>query len=365
MTTKRPRSKATARAGINYVRGVVESNNCIFQEIDLDNDVGNDAYIEFTLDEDATGCCIAVQIKSGTSYLSSDRTRFVLRSDQDHFKYWSNHLLPVAAVIFDPVAERAGWIDVTKFLNEHPTRVTDGPFSISIPTGRNFSTTQFGEFRDHFLSYRAEYRQGANFGLAVEKFSNLEDVEGCQDGIRSLFSFHRQSLASWYFLVSCFRFFRGHPLLNSLIGVLCHVPGHPDIFWSKRNIIEQSIRNSATALICERFGKEEVIMLLEAVGEEGFQRGTIGQAAHAIIDVVKNRNQILESVAFDADVSEDARFQALLLLIYYTQHTQDDSVLPCLRYIADYSAKFPNGSNHEILNEVSEIIREFGVVGFY
>jgi hypothetical protein len=347
------------------VRTVVESSNCIFQEIDLDNDIGNDAYIEFTLGENATGCCIAVQIKSGISYVSADRTRFVLRSDQNHFEYWSNHLLPVAAVIFDPVAQRAVWVDVTRHLGEHPRCVTDGPYSISIPATKEFSATRFREFRDHFLSYREEYRQGANFGLALEKFANPEDVEGCLDGIRALFSFHRQRLASWYYLISCFRYFNRHPLLNTLIGVLCHIPGHPDIFWGKWNIIEQSTENAATELIRERFGKDEVIMLLEAVGEGGFQRGTIGQAAHAIIGILKDRTQVLESVAFDAAVPEDARFHALLLLIYYTQHREEDSLLRCLQYIADYAAKFPNESDHQLLIEISEIIRESGGIMLY
>ncbi len=72
MTTKRQQSRATARAGVNYVRDVVEGHNCIFQEIDVENDIGNDAYIELIEREEATGICVAVQIKSGPSYVSRD-----------------------------------------------------------------------------------------------------------------------------------------------------------------------------------------------------------------------------------------------------------------------------------------------------
>ena len=120
MTTKRKTIKATSRAGINYVRNIVEAENCIFQEIDLENDIGNDAYIEFIQQEDATGCCIAVQIKSGASYMSSLGDCLILKADKNHFEYWKSHILPIGAIVFDPEGEKAVWCDVTEFLKAHP-----------------------------------------------------------------------------------------------------------------------------------------------------------------------------------------------------------------------------------------------------
>lgn len=63
MTTKRKRSQATSRDGVNFVRRLVERQNSTFQEIDLHNDLGNDAYVEFVVEENTTGCCVALQIK--------------------------------------------------------------------------------------------------------------------------------------------------------------------------------------------------------------------------------------------------------------------------------------------------------------
>jgi hypothetical protein len=87
MTTRKKLSSATARIGVNFARDIVERANCVFQEIDQHNDLGNDAYIEFVCAEEATGSCIAAQVKSGESYVKSDGS-FVLKADRAHFEYW-------------------------------------------------------------------------------------------------------------------------------------------------------------------------------------------------------------------------------------------------------------------------------------
>jgi hypothetical protein len=306
-----------------------------------------------------------VQIKSGSSYVSPDGTRHFLRSDKHHFQYWSDHLLPIAAIVYDPRTSRAAWKDVTRYLREHPESASDGPFSIPIPSTQEFCVERFPEFRDHFLAYQDEYRQEANFGLAIEKFADVDDIEGCLDGIRSLFSFHRQRFGSWFVLISSFRFFRGHPLSSTLVAVLCHIPGHPDIFWHSGNIVEQSVENAAMEMIRERFGREEMLVLLEAVDEDGFQRGSIGQAAHSIIVGVRNRNQLLESIAFDANAPEPARFHALLLLIFHTQERHRDSVTRCRNYVGRYANDFPGGDFRDVLAEIDLVLREFGAISLY
>ncbi len=362
MTTKRKRSRATEREGVNYVRGIVEAGNSTFTEIGQGNDLGNDAYIEFTLREDATGCCIVVQIKSGSSHFSRDGRRATLRGDRDHFEYWSSHLLPVGAVIFDPRKNKAAWFDVTAHLAANPEQVANGTWSISVTEPREFSAATFHEFRDHFLQYRDQYRQDAHFGRSLEKFSNLGDPEACLDGIRSLFSFHRQRLASWYFVISCFRYFRGHRLRRTLVHALCHIPGHGDIYWHDGNIIDSPTRRTASSLIRDKFGREEMLGLLEVVDEWGYERGTIGQCVHAIIDLVEDRTRILGSIAFDIDVEEEARAAALWLLIYYTQ---GDSPSEAISFIKQYIQKFPHDEHNTVLREMARIIEEHGSVAFY
>ena len=65
---KKQKTSAMERNGIEYVRSIVEKETCIFHEIALRNDFGNDAFVEIVDNEIVTGVSIALQIKSGKSY---------------------------------------------------------------------------------------------------------------------------------------------------------------------------------------------------------------------------------------------------------------------------------------------------------
>ena len=133
MTTRRKIISATAKSGVNYVRAIVESHNCIFHNIDLDNDIGNDAHLEFIENEEATGCLIATQIKSGRSYFRNRANYATVQSDRDHFEYWNSHSLQISMIVYDPVNQCAFWCDIAEFLRNHPERITDGPYTIRVP----------------------------------------------------------------------------------------------------------------------------------------------------------------------------------------------------------------------------------------
>jgi Domain of unknown function (DUF4365) len=299
MTTKRKKSKAIARSGVNYVRMVVEKYNHIFHQIDLDNDLGNDAYVEFIESEEATGSVIATQIKSGRSYFRHHPGHAVVQSDRNHFEYWHSHSLPIAMIVYNPDSGSAAWLDITDFLIHNPERIENGPYTIHIPVSLVFDEHSFASFYGHFVQYRELYRKESYFGQALQDFANTENAESCFDGLFSLFSFHRNRFATWYYLISCFRNFSGHPMLRDLIGVLCHIPGHPDIYWHRRNIIERSTQTEVRKLLASHLGRDDVILLLSQIDENGIARGTIGQAIHAIVHALDRRDAILEAIAFD------------------------------------------------------------------
>lgn len=148
MPMRRRRTAATGEQGAHYVKGVVIGHNCIFNENPLQNDLGIDAHVEFIVGEEATGCSVALQIKSGPSYRSSSG-HYVLRADRNHLDYWSSLLVPVGAMIADPDAGTAAWCDVTEYLESNPATIDSGPYTI--PAEHRFDSETFGEFRDHFL----------------------------------------------------------------------------------------------------------------------------------------------------------------------------------------------------------------------
>jgi hypothetical protein len=359
MTTKRKKSQATSRRGINFIRGLVEANNSAFQEIDLQNDLGNDAYVEFVVEEGATGCCVALQIKSGTSYRTSP-DRFAFSSDRDHFEYWASHTLPVLGVIFDPETQIAKWVDITEHLRNNTSCIEEGPYTIY--ASRDFSESSFSEFRRHCLTYRDRYLREPNFGRALESFSIREDVERCFDGLNALFAYHRQQSATWYYLISCVSNYRSHAILRPLIARLCHVPGHPDIFWSERNIVDEKVRRPALRLMKERFDREDALTMLSAIDESGVDRGTIGQCVHALVDTMDHTLEVMESIAVDKGQEERIRHSAILFAVSAAQSQSAKIALAALDRIRP---SIEDSELDAVIQWLDEGLREYGVVSLY
>lgn len=359
MTTKRKCSQSTSRDGINFVRSLVERENSTFQEIDLHNDLGNDAYVEFVVEENATGCCVALQIKSGSSYRSSSG-RYSFQADRDHFEYWASHTLPVLAVVFDPERGVAAWCDITDHLRSQPSIIDDGPYAIHVD--REFSKSTFPEFRDYCLHYRDQYSREPNFGRALESFSARENVERCFDGLRALHAFHRNQSATWYYLISCISNYRGHPILRQLIVLLCHIPGHGDIFWGKQNIISTEVRRRVLLLMAERFDRRDAITLLSAIDEAGVDRGTIGQCVHALVDVMVDVVGVMESIAVDPDQDERIRDSAILFSVSSAQSHSTSSALAVLSRIRTLIV---DDQHSWLIDSLEDDLRVYGYVALY
>ncbi len=341
------------------MRDLVEEKNCIFQRIALENDIGNDAYIEFIQAESATGFCMAAQIKAGDSYI--EKTEAVLRSDKDHFEYWHSHVLPIAGIVYDPARDVAYWCDITRLLELDPSRVEVGPYSIRIPKTRVLDSDSFGEFYRHFFAYKDVYTKSDHLGSALAKFADRMNVESCLDGLMALFSFHRHRFTSWYYLISSYRNFRSHPLLLRLTLLLSRIPGHMDIFWHPGNIIPEQVSQRASDLMVEVLGRDDVETMLSVV-EDGFARGSTGQEVHAIVHFLPSRNRILESIVFDPAVAPRTRYWALLLLV---THSSKDAALSFIaKYIEDFGDAFEDDEDI-MLDGVAGEVRETGEFYLY
>jgi hypothetical protein len=361
MTTKRKQSMATSRAGVNAVRAIVERANCLFQEVEQVNDIGNDAYIEFVLAQEATGSCIAAQVKSGPSFTSPDGT-LVFIADRDHFEYWKSHVLPVAGIVFDPTAARLGWCDVTEHLRQHPEAVDGGPYRIPILGTQLLTTETFDAFREHFLAYQRQFSDDAHFGAALDRFAPFNDPHTRIEGLRSLFSYHRSRAATWCYVASLLRSIQDLDVLRRAAVALSHLPGHGDIYWHEQNNIEPAAKAGGTAFMKHTFGREDVIQLLRVVDEHGFARGTIGQAVHPLIGLARNTAAVLQSIAFDPVLDEDIRGAAIFLFVYYAQ---EESTETCVGVLEEFRRVFPDGSVDDVLVEMIRVLREQGEAHFY
>lgn len=357
MTTRRKRSNGIGSMGVHHVGKIVGACNSLFQPIDHQEELGNDAYIEFVIDEASTGCCIAAQIKSGPSYVRNGT--FAIPSDEKHFGYWRSHVLPVCGVVHDPRTDTARRVDITAYLAS--IAETPASYTIRVPDHNVFDEANFTIFRDHFLAYRTRFSTSAHFGSSLADFSHLDDLPRCRDSIRALFSFHRNRVETWYFVISCINNFRSHPLLRSLVAILSHVPGHMDILWGPKSIISESVCKEAEALLKRLLTRDTVLTLVSSIGSEGgIERGSIGQCVDAIVALAPQKRTLFESIISDRTIQETERYWVVLLLIANKQRRHADYCIEVLNRALPYFSD----ENQEMLRGLRDTLREHGVIPF-
>lgn len=109
---RRTESQATGEVGVAIVAKIVRKDlGWVFRRTPQEADFGIDGYIDIVTDLGyVTGRSIAVQVKTGTSYLGSQSTNcHVYRGETRHINYYLNLSQPVVLLIVDPESERAWW----------------------------------------------------------------------------------------------------------------------------------------------------------------------------------------------------------------------------------------------------------------
>jgi Domain of unknown function (DUF4365) len=98
---RRTRSSETDRIGVAKVQlFFTETRKWAFREQPVE-DFGVDAQIEFAPQQHATGRLVAVQIKSGDSYLHSNaKDGWYFYPESKHVNYWTEHSLPVVVIFW-------------------------------------------------------------------------------------------------------------------------------------------------------------------------------------------------------------------------------------------------------------------------
>jgi len=115
---KTRKNRLIERGGVNAVRSLFEASGHVFQEVDLANDYGKDAYVDLVNDNQVTGICVSLQIKSGEKYRRASGYAIPI---EDHDVVWRQSTLPVAGIVYDPASGQLYWESITSFLAKHPS----------------------------------------------------------------------------------------------------------------------------------------------------------------------------------------------------------------------------------------------------
>jgi hypothetical protein len=109
-----PKYKQTnkkGRSGLNILTKIVENElGWIVRPNHQEDDFGIDAYIDIIIDDLVTGKSIAIQVKSGNSYLKEiDNNFWNFRGEKKHLNYYLNQDVSVLIVLVDIAQEIAYW----------------------------------------------------------------------------------------------------------------------------------------------------------------------------------------------------------------------------------------------------------------
>lgn len=112
----------TVREGVMAVERVVNQMRCIWRETPS-ADVGIDGQIEYVdLNGNCTGHVVAVQVKSGASYVKKVAGGISFTPTDRHASYWERFPLPVLVVIHDPATGNSYWADVRRHLRSDQSK---------------------------------------------------------------------------------------------------------------------------------------------------------------------------------------------------------------------------------------------------
>lgn len=301
------KTNSTSKSGVDYIQTIVNSHNCIFQEIDTKNDLGIDAIIEIIKDETPTSKFFATQIKSGKTYYNK-KANLCKIPVKNHFDYWTKHPLPVYGIVYIPEFGDAYWVDIKKYLQENPEE-TVIKYERSLANQIN-KVTFFSIFVPHLLKEVPDI----SFDFAQELFKS-EKADEFFLGLYTLYKKYADRNETWSLFIDYFQKADVERIPNFLIYILAHLPWHPDISYFNGTMTNQSQDYGKRKI--KTFGKQEILKLLEFIDEENsIARGTIGQSVEAIISIINGFQAHLKEIIKDSTLPLYIREYAALILAY-------------------------------------------------
>ncbi len=150
MTLRKP-SARTASLGVTHARLAIESElGWLFREQPTE-DYGIDAQVEVVDGETVRGKLLAVQIKSGKSlFREPGPGGWWYRPDDAHARYWLDHSLPVAVILYNPETHRCHWELVNK---DTLIKTSKGSWKLLVPAANVLDRNSQASLREAAEGY--------------------------------------------------------------------------------------------------------------------------------------------------------------------------------------------------------------------
>lgn len=300
------------KLGINLIKSFADENDCYFHEIVQENDVGIDAFIEFTKDSENTGLCIAVQIKNGNSFFNKDKTKCKIPIN-NHYKYWKNHSLDVYGIVCDYDRKVAFWVSITDYLEDNKENIESNKLKNII-----FPTMKINELNSRtFATIFKMLIYGLLPVLSFEQTIELSQSKFIKEKKLAIELFMRKYVDNTKSWDICFNMLKNEQDINLLINLivyLSYVPHHPDL-WNDLKYCDKT-KEYAKNLI-KTIDKKTIVKMLNVISDDDYiGRGTIGQSIESIISILPNNKNTLIQI-IDENCDNDIGIRAFQILAYY------------------------------------------------
>jgi hypothetical protein len=320
---KWPKTKQTANAGVIFVESAINSQGSIFHPIHQESDICIDGFIELVDADEASGQLIAVQIKSGDSYLASDGKGFRVPVDQRHLDYWMSYMVPVILVCYSPTRNAGAWIAIRDFVEHRNYHDRGNIVSIDIPDYCVFNAEQIGRGIANLSQSRADERL---LLACVDKCFSSNPLDR-RSGFE-LLQAHPQSkcLKVTAFLAKRFILDEDIGIATKSLFSLGYAVGQHRWSWNPRNKDEQELIGF-TSSICSDLDGFEIRRLIELCDPGPFNGPDgLGERCYDILCCCFDKAEsILDDIARDRSLPITRRANALLMLNYGSWDELEDA----------------------------------------
>ena len=291
----------------------VNNHGSIFRPVHQESDVGIDAFIEYVESEEATGQLVAVQVKSGDSYLNKRKDKFVLPIDKNHLQYWNDFALPVIIVFYSPSLNKSAFVEVKSYikLEEYRGSIPIKKIEANLES-RKFDSSVIG---NQFKAIIRTYKDEKILFDSVERCLS-DDIASQKQGflILSNHPFSRGRKIVLY-IASNLVTSSDVELAKASLYTLGYGVGRLRWSFNPNNEEESDVSNYASKL-CHSFSNNEIKGIVCLVKGE-YWSGPDG-LGERIIDIINCNEEYL--IAIDEildDKSQDVEVRAFCLYVIY------------------------------------------------
>jgi hypothetical protein len=330
-------TRTTERRGIRAVTDFFETNHCVVQPVNNENDFGKDLYIDFSRDRQVTGITCAVQVKTGVSYRSKDGHFMPVGQ---HLGCWRDSTVPVIGIVFDAARKQMTWINITQYLRNSDDRVT----RIQIPGTQRLTRNTLPQLE---LSIRKT--TGGDHPLVGLWSTDPHDVE---NAILDCLGIGRKD-PRVFMALRASTLLLHEDCLPTLIYALSGFTEDAEHSWQHGSWFDSSLATSVCSTY--RWSVPEVIRLSRAADGE-WHRGTIGQNVELLLrEDPQIRDTLLEAVEACYETKLD---EAWILFCLYVHFFGDNADRAFNRKIRS----FPKFKQHPGFPGVAEYVSEHGAL---